>query len=118
MPFQNRAGLYRHRITVTTESDTKTSTGGFTPTPVTLATRTAGAVSPLSGMELIRAQQINPRARIQVTLRYRPSLRIPPGAIVIYHASAGDQRLEVLYVQDVQEYHHEYQLLCAEAITR
>jgi len=116
MPFQIRAGDYRHRISLVRVQELKDAHGGFVAQSEIVAARVAAYVEPLGGRELIRAQQIDPRSKYQVTLRYSRALgTVTPRDHVLYHAPTGDRQLPILSVQDVEEYHHELQLLCAEA---
>lgn len=108
-----RAGDLRQRITLTDVGEAKTLRGGFVSAPVVIAARIPAQVMPLSGIALVRAQQIDPRSQYSVVLRYRPA--ITARLSLTYHARGGDKTFEILNVNDTDEAHHDLTLLCREA---
>jgi len=62
------AGKLRHRITIQAEVNTRDSIGGVTKTHTDLATRWGG-VAPLSGRELMVAQQTASMVTHMITMR-------------------------------------------------
>lgn len=67
----------------------------------------------LSGRELDRAVQIDPRSRLSVSMRYRSGVKA--GQAVIYHSFAGDRTLEIVAPPQIQEKDRAMTLLCGEA---
>ncbi len=112
-----RAGGLRHRVTITGAAEVTDGHHGFVDTPVTVARRVPAKVNVLSGRELDRAQQIDPRSTHEVRLRYRTGVKA--GQALTYHdGRAGDRPFEIVAPpQDVDELHRELQLLCREATT-
>lgn len=70
-------------------------------------------VQPLSGHEMVKAMQIDARARYNVTVRY-PYQELTTQMVVTFHGRDGDQRLEVLDVTNIDERNREVILLCGE----
>jgi SPP1 family predicted phage head-tail adaptor len=110
-----RAGDYRDRVTIRSKNEIDDTHGGFADEAVIVARRISARVRPLAGRELDRAQQIDPRARYDVTLPFRTGLKA--GLAVVHHLGREDDRtLEVVAPPiDVDNRHQELQLLCGEA---
>lgn len=110
-----RAGRLRDRITVTGKTEVKTSHFGFDETPVTVASRIPADVEELSGRELERARQIDPRTTHTVRVRFRDDLAA--GQTVTYHdGRRGDRDFEIVAPpRDPASMHRELVLLCREA---
>lgn len=64
------AGEYRQRVTIQNRTETDDGHGGFTEAWTAVQSRIAARVQELSGRDLERAKQIDPRATHDVTLRY------------------------------------------------
>ena len=114
-----QAGRLRHRITIQLPTEVKDTQRGFTDgTPSVIAARIPAAVVPLSGRELERAQQIDPRISHRVEIRYRADVLFSrtQRPEVVYHAVTGDRTLEVVAPPiNLEERNRELHLLCAEA---
>jgi SPP1 family predicted phage head-tail adaptor len=109
-----RVGELRHRISVTRQNEVEDGEGGFTKTPVTVCYRTPAHVEPLSGRQLERAQQVDPRTTHRVTVRYQRDIEVRH-ALTYHDPWKGDRMFEILWVEDVDERHRELRLLCVEA---
>ena len=68
-----RSGDLRHRIDFQERNETKGAQGGITPSWTTVASRWAEII-PLTGKELVDAQQIKSTISHMVRLRYFPLL--------------------------------------------
>lgn len=111
-----RAGELRHRVTVWKALEVDDTHGGFQPGgDVALYARLPARVDPLSGRELERAQQIEPRTTHRIVLRYRPD--ITAGLTLTYHDDfRGDRDFEIVAPPlDPGERHRDLELLCREA---
>ena len=73
MAVRVRAGEHRNRIEVQERLDARGADGGVAPAWSTVTTKWA-AVIPLSGRELVNAQLVDSRARIQVEMRSHAGL--------------------------------------------
>jgi SPP1 family predicted phage head-tail adaptor len=103
----------RHRVTVTTVQETKNANGGWDQVPVTVCARVPAEVRMLSGRELDRALQIDPRSRLSVAMRYRSG--VLARQTVVYHSFAGDRTLEIVAPPLIDEKDRSMELLCGEA---
>lgn len=111
-----RAGSLRHRVSITGKTEAPDGHFGFTPTPVSVATRIPAEVEALSGAALERAQQIAPRTSHMVRLRYRTGIK--SGQTVVYHHADGDRSLEIVAPPlEVDPRRVELHLMCREAAT-
>lgn len=112
-----RAGMLRHRVTIRAyAAEVTDGHGGFTDGPATtIASRLPAAVEPLSGRELDRAMQIDPRAAFSVTLRFRRDVTVRQ-QVIFHDPDLGDQVFEVTHVQHVQQMRRELLLDCKEAV--
>jgi len=108
-----QAGRLRHRVTVQTTVETADGRGGTTAVPGTLLRRIPADVEMLTGRELERAMQIDPRSRLQVLLRYHAGVKA--GQAVIYHSFGGDRTLEIVAPPTIEEKDRAMTLLCGEA---
>ena len=78
MPITGRslvqgAGELRHRLAIQSATETRDAIGGVTKSWATVATRW-GSIRPLSGQELVSAQQASPRVSHKITIRYYSGL--------------------------------------------
>jgi len=71
--FRLPAGVLRHRIQIQSESNARDANGGVIKSWNTVATRW-GKIRPLSGRELIAAEQVDSRVTHEITIRYYPGL--------------------------------------------
>lgn len=108
------SGKLRHRIQLQYETETPGASGEPTYTWSELATVSA-AVEPLSGKELIDAQQVASTVTHRVTIRYRPDVnetcRVRFGEVAPY------RYFDINAVINTRERNHEMVLLCSEATT-
>lgn len=107
------AGDLRHRVTITSLVEVPDGRGGYIKNAVPICVRSPAFVSPLAGRALVQAQQIDPRSRYGIDMRWRPD--VTPRQSLVYHRVTGDLTFEILSVNDTDELHHEMTLLCAEA---
>lgn len=108
-----QGGKLRHRVTVNTTVETDDGRGGTTAVPTALLRRVPAQVEMLTGRELERAMQIDPRSRLHVRLRYHAGVHAGQG--VIYHSFAGDRTLEIVAPPTIDEKDRAMTLLCGEA---
>lgn len=104
-----RAGKLRHRIKITTPTESRGDTGEITYTWSTLATVWA-SVEPISGRELIQADQMQAEATVRIRLRYIPNLTTQ---CRIVHKG---RTLEIVSAQNITDRNAEFELLCREAV--
>lgn len=95
------AGALLHRVSVQTRTETGDGHDGFTESWTTVRSRIAARVDPLSGRDLERARQIDPRASHELRLRFWPTHNddLDGGrARVIWHddGAIGDRTLELV----------------------
>ena len=109
-----KAGKLRHRITIKKTIETDDTHHGFSEGTLMVANRIPAKVVPLSGRELERAQQIDPRTTHRVEIRHRTGLRA--GQTVVFHdPDDGDRVMELVGKPiDVDEARIEMHLLCKE----
>lgn len=108
-----QAGKLRHRVTVNTTTETSDGRGGTTSAPTALLRRVPACVEMLSGRELDRAMQIDPRSRLSIQMRYHAGVKA--GQSVTYHSFEGDRALEIVAPPTIEEKDRAMQLLCGEA---
>lgn len=101
-----RAGQLRHRVTVERPVNTVQDDGSRVTTWQTVATVWA-RVAPLSGRELLVAQQINAEVTVGVTVR-SPSVDVQPDYRIVFK----DRRYDVTSVIDQDERGIEKMLMC------
>ncbi len=107
------AGRLRHRVSYVEQGETQTTRGGYDVTTTTIYRRVPALVEPLSGVELQRAAQVDPRQRWRVTLRYLPLVRAEQ--YLVYHRFDGDRTLEIVEPPLVNEKDRTMVLMCGEA---
>lgn len=110
-----RAGDLRQRITIKGVVETDDGHHGFIKTPTTVVSRIPARVRTLTGRELERAQQIDPRATRDVLIRKRAGVQA--GQTVVFHdPDTGDRELEIVAPpQDPEQSREMWVLLCREA---
>jgi len=104
-----RAGQLRHRLTLKSRSVTPDSYGQDITAATTQAT-VWGSVEPLSGRELLLAQQV------QADVTHRVRIRFHDGVHPKWTVTHDSRDLHVLSVVDVEERGIEMELLCKEAV--
>lgn len=105
-----QAGKLRKRIAiVSNKNNQETTYGQNKPDPVTVAT-VWGSIEPLSGRELMRAQEIVASVTHRVRIRYRSG--IEPSMHVVCH----DRTLGIEAVLNLEERNRELELLCVEGV--
>lgn len=108
------AGEMRHRVTIQAQVETKTARGGFAAgAPSVLARRREALCEQLTGHELQRQLQIDPRADWRVTTWYVSGVQARQA--VIYHSFRGDLALEVVAPPVVDAASRQMVLMCREA---
>lgn len=108
-----QAGKLRHRVTVNMTTETSDGRGGTTSVPTAVLRRAPACVEMLSGRELDRAVQVDPRSRLSVKMRYHAGVKA--GQAVVYHSFEGDRALEIVAPPLIDEKDRAMQLLCGEA---
>lgn len=101
-------GKLRHRIEIQTASEAADSLGQMTKTWTTAVTRYA-AIEPLSGRELIQAQQVNSEITHKVTLRYY-------AVTSKMRFKFGSRYFEIMSVINKEERNLETVCMCKEAV--
>jgi len=105
-----KAGKLRRRVTLQSVATSSNGVGGKTSAaPTTVATVWA-SVEPLSGGELLRAQQMQSNLSHRVTIRHRSG--VTPRMRVAYQG----RRFEIAAVIDPEERHERLVLLCSEVL--
>lgn len=102
-----RAGKLRHRIAFQERTETKGVQGGITPSWTTVAFRWA-EIKPLTGKELVNAQQIESTISHMVRFRYLPLLTTKL-RILFKQRAFGIER-----TRNVEERNIEHVCLCTE----
>ena len=102
-----KAGSLRHRVELQKATYAQDGVGEPIETWATYAKRWA-AVEPLSGRELLQAQQVNSEATIRVRLRF------VSGVTQQQRLLHNSRTLEIVSVIDPQERNAELELLCKE----
>lgn len=114
------AGDLMHRVTVQTLTEASDGHDGLVETWADSSRRRIAArVVPLSGRDLERARQIDPRASHEVSLRfwkdYGTDLKAGRARLVFHDGSQGDRTLEIVEVPRETEYRVRLDMLCKEA---
>lgn len=90
-----RAGEFRHRLSMQQQSESSDGHDGYDEAWGTLRARVAANVAPLTGRELEQARQIDPRAALEVKVRYwvgYHETRIP-GLQFVWHDGSRNRTL-------------------------
>lgn len=103
-----RAGTLRHKVTVEQPQEARGETGQFTTSWQPLAT-TWASIEPLSGRELIAAEQVQSETTIRVRMRYLAGVT---DECRIVH---GTRVLQITSAIDPQDRHVELELMCRES---
>jgi len=109
-----RAGRLRHRVALQTPVDAQNARGEVERTYPVVAVVHA-SVEPLSGRELLEAQQIESRVTCRVRLRYTAGLTSHSRVLLLGPEGDPDhptRTLNVLSVIDREQRHIELELLC------
>jgi|ERR1051326_5546831 head-tail adaptor len=95
-----RAGSLRHRVSIQTRTEASDGHDGLTETWSTVRSRMPALVTPLSGRELERAREIDPRISHDVMIRFYmsyPDELVGGRARFIFHdGQIGDRTLEIV----------------------
>jgi len=105
-----RAGKLRHRVIFKASSAVKDGYGAETLTWTTYATVWA-AIEPISGREMIQADQMQAETTIRVRVRYNAS--VEPEHRIYF----GTRVLEIVSVINLTERNRHLELLCKEIDT-
>jgi SPP1 family predicted phage head-tail adaptor len=103
-------GDLRHRVTIQkfVEEADEFNTPKTTPDPWVTFYTVWAAVEPLSGRELLVANNVTPQTRIRVRIRYLKG--VTQGMRVKY----GERIFNIQSVADIKERHREMELMCIE----
>ena len=104
-----QAGKLRHRITIENPQDVRGPTGEELEAWVTLATVSA-SVEPLSGRELLQAEQLQAEATLMVRIRYLDGLT---NESRILHDG---RTLEIAAIINPEDRNVELELMCRESV--
>lgn len=108
-----RAGPLRERLTLqSVEAGSQDDYGGSPESVSTFAT-VWGAVEPLRGVEMWKAQEVNPEISYRVRIRYRSGV-VPTMRVI----TEDSKTLEVVSVVDLGERHRQMHLMCREWVNR
>lgn len=113
-----RAGEYRQRVTVQTQTRVSDGHDGYVVTWGNSRARIAAKVATLDGRDLDRARQIDPRAGYEVSLRYWQDYRTEmpaKGMRFLYHDGDTDRTLEPVEPVREPEYRQRLAVICREA---
>lgn len=94
-----KAGRLRQRVSFRKYIETSDGHDGFTETPILVRLRVAAEVAALTGRDLERGRQIDPRASHLVTVRYWQTHRddlVGGRVVAIWHDGVRDRTLEVV----------------------
>ena len=108
-PQRMLAGDLRHRVQIYSPTETRDAHGGVTVTWTLVAVR-FGNVVPLSGRELVNAQQVASDATHKVTLRYDPTL----GITTSYRLIEREKILNIVSAINPDNVGVEYDILCTQ----
>ena len=116
-----RAGDLLQRVTVQASTETSDGHDGFTVAWAdTSRRRIAAKVLPLSGRDLERARQIDPRASHEVTLRYwrdySTDLDGGRARLVLHDGDVGDRTFEIVEAPRESERRVALAMTCKEAV--
>ncbi|CAB4192450.1 Bacteriophage SPP1, head-tail adaptor [uncultured Caudovirales phage] len=109
-----------HRVTIQTSAETSDGHDGVVSTWANTArTRVPALVAPLSGRDLERARQVDPRASLRVTLRwwstYVTDLAGGRARLVFHDGSIGDRTLEIVEPPQETDYRVVLSMTCRES---
>jgi len=103
------AGKLRHRLTILSPSEEQGATGDVTTSWLVVAV-TWASIEPLSGREIMVAQQPVGEATHRVRMRYRAGIGHD------YRLQFGERIFEIVSIGNIEERNAEYEILCREAI--
>jgi len=103
-----RAGNLRHKLEIQENTPTRNAVGEEVDSWTTVATVWA-SIEPLSGVELLNAQQVAAETTVRIGLRYRS------GVTAAHRIKFGARIFDINVVSNVGERNRELQLLCKEA---
>ena len=103
------SGAYRHRITIQSVTETADSFGAMTETWGTFA-QVWASIEPLSGRELLQAQQI------QADVTHRVRFRFLAGVTAKMRGLYGTRYFNILSIINTDERDREIVLMCKELV--
>lgn len=101
------SGKLKHRITIQAATETRNDTGDVLKSWATFADRWA-SIEPLTGRELMKAQQVSSEVTHKVTIRYLAG--VTPQHRILF----GSRVFNINSVLDSMEQHKELVLMCNE----
>ena len=104
----NIGGL-RHRLKLTRKTETRDAHGGTVYTPATFAT-VWGRVKPLTGKELIDADQTETQVDHLIEIRRRSDIKANDQVVHL------NRTFEIVSFRDVEERHRKTHLMCKEIV--
>lgn len=105
-----RTGDRRHPVTIESLVTAQTTFGDETEVWSTVATVFAEII-PLAGTERIDGSEVHANATHRLNIRFRPSMST--SMRIMY----GSRTLQIISIRDIDERHHELELMCAEEVT-
>ena len=102
------AGKQRHKVELQSYTASRDSFGGEIETYATYA-KTWASIEPLSGRELVYAQQVSEITKIRITIRYNSSVDVK------HRIKFGLRLFDINAIMDTEERNKEMTLLCSEA---
>lgn len=112
-----QAGKLRHRVQICTRPLVETGYEKRESDTLVAAATVWAEVVTLSGLELIRAQQVAPEATHQVRLRFYRGLTRKHKLKWTDPDSNTAHEFDINHIDDVDQRHREIVLICKEAVT-
>lgn len=104
-----RAGKQKHVLKFIVGAESQSASGEVTYTWAPFAT-VWGSVEPISGRELIQADQMQAEASIRVRCRYFKGLTTQ------HRIEHNGRTLEIISAQNIGDCNREYEILCSESV--
>ena len=103
-------GALRHQLTIKAINTTEDSYGEVTEDPTTTECTVWGSIEPLSGRELLLAQQIQATVTHRVRIRYHSGL--DPSMQIVF----GTRTFDILSIINLEERNRELEIMCREVL--
>lgn len=103
-------GALRHRLTFKSTNTTADSFGEVSESPTTTVATVWGSINPLSGRELLQAQQVQAEVTHRVRIRYRSGL--DPSMQIVF----GTRTFDIVSIINLEERDREIEILCKELL--
>ena len=107
-----------HRVSVQSSTETSDGHDGYTVAWADVRSRVSARVRPLTGRDLERARQIDPRASHEVTLRfwrdYVTDLDAGRARLIFHDGVIGDRTFEIVEVPREEEPRESLVMTCKE----